>query len=58
MKDIPIMNKVCMQFYFEKVNKGQQASTLIFVKQDRVLKLNFDENSIDTIYEFNVPLNR
>ena len=28
------------------------------MKQDRVIKINYDENSIDTIYEFNVPLNR
>jgi hypothetical protein len=31
---------------------------LIFVKQDRVIKLNYDDATIDTIYEFENPLLR
>ena len=59
VKDIPIFSKVCMQFYFENVNSIDEIpSSLIFVKQDRVIKLNFLENVIDTIYEFKNPLLR
>lgn len=52
------MNKVCMQFYFENSPKGKDPTSLIFVKQDRVIKVNYEENSIDTINEFENPLMR
>jgi hypothetical protein len=58
VKEIPIMNKVCMQFYFENSPKGKDPTSLIFVKQDRVIKVNYEENSIDTINEFENPLMR
>ena len=50
MKDIPIFTKVCMQYYFE--NKSNNIDSLIFVKADRVIKLNFETDAIETIYEF------
>ena len=58
VKEIPIFTKVCMQFYFEHTHGDDVPSSLIFVKQDRVIKLNYDLNEIDTIYEFKNPLNR
>ena len=58
VKEIPIMNKVCMQFYFERTDKGKEPNSLIFVKQDRIIKLNFDTDEISTTYEFKDPLGR
>jgi hypothetical protein len=53
-----MMHKVCMQFYFSKAPAGKDPDSLIFVKEDRVIKVNFNTNVIDTIYEFDNKLNR
>ena len=59
VKDLAIFDKVCMQFYFTRVHDSQaQPKSLIFVKRDRILKLDYIDNSIDTIYEFKNPLNK
>ncbi len=62
MKDIPIFNKVSVQFYFKALQPGQSDyTTLIFVKQDRILELDFTksvEKCVETIYIFQMPLNR
>jgi hypothetical protein len=42
VKDIPIFNKACMQFYFEEDKKKQQLDSIIFVKAERIIKLNFE----------------
>lgn len=57
VKDIPIFSKVCMQYYFENKKDGTKDS-LIFVKADRIIKMNFENDQIDTLYEFKTPLNR
>jgi hypothetical protein len=49
VKDIPIFTKVCMQYYFENKNT---IDSLLFVKADRIIKLNFETDAIETIYEF------
>ena len=45
-----------MQFYFKKLGEGEREyTTLIFVKQDRILELNFTkslETCCETIYVF------
>ena len=62
MKDIKIFNKVSVQFYFKALQPGQSDyTTLIFVKQDRILELDFTksvEKCVETIYIFQMPLNR
>jgi hypothetical protein len=55
VKDIAIFTKVCMQYYFENKNV---IDSLLFVKADRIIKLNFDTEVIETLYEFQTPLNR
>ena len=44
-----IFTKVCMQYYFENKNT---IDSLLFVKADRIIKLNFETDAIETIYEF------
>lgn len=62
VKDIPIFNKVSVQFYFKALPPGQsEYTTLIFVKQDRILELDFtkpENECVETIYNFQMPLNR
>lgn len=58
VKDIPIFNKVCMQFHFQQPPSGGEVEKLIFVKQDQVLTLNFRTEEIETICTFKSPLNR
>ena len=56
VKDIPIFNKVSVQFYFKALPPGQtEYTTLIFVKQDRILELDFtkpENECVETIYNF------
>lgn len=40
------------------MSSGQQLDSLIFVKADRIIRLNFDTEQIDTIHEFSNPLLR
>jgi hypothetical protein len=42
VKDIPIFSKTCTQFYFEEDKKKQQIDSIIFVKAERIIKLNFE----------------
>lgn len=60
VKDNPIFTKVCMQFYFKNPKPGEDYSHLIFVKQDRILELDFtrDTDNISTLYQFQEQLNR
>lgn len=46
-----------MQYYFENSTTGT-IDSILFVKADRIIKLNFDTDAIDTVYEFATPLNR
>ena len=52
VKDIPIFTKVCMQYYFENKKGNGNIDSLIFVKADRIIKINFETDQIDTMYEF------
>lgn len=58
VKDIPVFNKVCMQYYFQNTPVGTVLNSLIFVKADRIIRLNFDNEQIDTLHEFVNPLLR
>lgn len=42
LKDLPIFNKVCMQFYFKISSTVGGSDSLYFVKADRILLLNFE----------------
>jgi len=56
VKEIEIFNKVSMQFYFKKLQDGQtEYTSLIFVKQDRILELDFTkelDECVKTKYVF------
>lgn len=56
VKNIPIFSKVSVQFYFKALQPGQSDyTTLIFVKQDRILELDFTkpvDECVETIYIF------
>ena len=41
VKDIPLFNKVVMQFYFKKSPPGEEPNSLIFAKKDIIFELNF-----------------
>jgi hypothetical protein len=46
VKDIPIFNKVCMQYMFKKVHKNEDYTTLIFVKRKQIFLLNYEKETI------------
>jgi len=54
LKEIPIFNKVTMQYFFESFK--DEPSTLIFVKQSQIFSFNFDEEEIKTLHEFEIAL--
>lgn len=59
VKELQIINKVCMSFYFENPGEdGQDPQALIFVKQDRIIRLDFNSNKIETIMEFKHPMKK
>lgn len=47
-----------MQYYFENAGPTGVIDSILFVKADRIIRLNFDTDAIDTMYEFGTPLNR
>lgn len=50
VKDIPIFNKVVMQFYFKNPAAGAMPDSLIFAKKDMIFELNFETEAITTIH--------
>lgn len=53
------MNKISMVYYFKNPEKEDGViDTLIFVRFDRILQLNFETEEIKNIYIFNNPLRR
>ena len=49
VKDIPLFNKVVMQFYFKESN-GNDPDALIFAKKDIIFEMNFETEVITTIH--------
>ena len=47
-----------MVYYFKNPESDGVIDTLIFVKYDRMLQLNFETSEIKTIYKFMNPLKR
>lgn len=52
------MKGISMAYYFKNAESDGVVDTLIFVKYDRVLQLNFETSEISTIYKFTNPLRR
>jgi hypothetical protein len=52
LKDIPVFDKVCMQFMFKNAREGRIPSTLIFTKKTQIFELNFDKETIKVIYQY------
>jgi hypothetical protein len=50
VKDIPLFNKVVMQFYFKKTAPGYEPNSLIFAKKDIIFELNFETEAITTVH--------
>lgn len=44
------MNNICMVYYFKNPDKDGVIDTLIFVKYDRILQLNFETEVITSLY--------
>ena len=42
---MPEFTKVCMQFFFREgdLKEGEDIKSLVFVKQDKILQVNFNE---------------
>ena len=56
MKDLPIFEKVCMNYHFKNTKEGADPDTLIFAKPDLIFELNFVTSEIKTIVKFDVSL--
>jgi len=41
VKEMPLFNKVVMQYYFKKTLPNEEPSCLIFAKKDIIFELNF-----------------
>ncbi len=42
LKEIPVFEKVCMNFHFKKSDKGSPQDTIIFAKKDQIFELNYE----------------
>jgi hypothetical protein len=58
VKDIPIFDKVCIQFHFKKGGKLGVYDTIIFSKFDCIFEMNFETAAVKVIYKYQVPLTR
>lgn len=57
VKEIEIFDKVCMEYFFKNCPGSRgDPDTLIFCKKDSIFELNFEEEYIQTIFEFDIPL--
>ena len=55
VKDIPVFNKVCMQYHFKNPLADEDYTTLIFAKKDIIFELNFITEATKEIYKFSMP---
>ena len=53
-----MLKGICMVYYFKNPESDGVIDTLIFVKFDRILQVNFETSEIKTIYKFSNPLLR
>jgi hypothetical protein len=52
IREIPMFNKISMQFHFRNTKSVKDPTEIVFAKQDRIFSLNFDTEEISTIVEF------
>ena len=50
VKEIPIFNKVVMQYYFKLPKKYEHPDSIIFAKADCIFELNFETEAITTLH--------
>ena len=55
VKDMPIFDKVCMQYLFKTPLQDEEVSTLIFAKKEIIFELNFLTEETKQIYKFSKP---
>jgi hypothetical protein len=58
IREIPMFNKISMQFYFKNTTRGKEPTEIIFAKQDQLMMINFETEEITTIAKFVSPLSR
>lgn len=58
IKDMPIFNKISMQFYFKNTRGDKDPNEIIFAKQDQLMMINIDTEVVSTIVKFIIPLTR
>ena len=58
IREIPMFNKISMQFYFKNTKGGKDPTEMIFAKQDQLMLINLDTEEVTTIVKFLVPLTR
>ena len=55
LKDIPIFDKVCMNFLYKKPKDNSFPTTLIFVKKENIFEMDYEAETIRLIYQFSEP---
>jgi hypothetical protein len=58
IREIPMFNKISMQFYFKNTRNGKDPNEIIFAKQDQLMMINIETEEINTIVRFVTPLSR
>ena len=56
VKDLPIFERVCMNYHFKNTVGNADPDTIIFSKPDLIFELNFVTQEIKTIVKFDVSL--
>lgn len=51
VKELPIFNKVTMQFFFKNKGPLEEPNTLIFCKRDCIFTFNYMKEEISVVYE-------
>jgi hypothetical protein len=51
VKDMPLFNKVVMQYYFVTPKNGGPPCSLLFAKKDIIFELNFETEQITEVYK-------
>ena len=55
VKDLPIFEKVCMQYMFKIPLPGETYSSLIFSRKELIFELNFETEESSVIYKYSKP---
>ena len=58
IKDDPMFEGICMEFYFKQTKIDKEPNVLLFARQDSLLEYNFESEEAKLLCTFEVPLNR